>query len=50
VSLNPWARMDTNTHSAATLKIRENPWSRINSQNVIVATPFGPNHAMNACR
>src|SRR5215211_3163255 len=50
-SVRPWARIEQNTTSAAMWKIRS-PWAigsdRTSSEKVIVATPFGPNQAMNA--
>src|SRR4051794_27868719 len=50
-SVSPWAMIDTNTARAAMPRMRppsgaEEP--RTKSANVIVATPLGPNHAMNA--
>ena len=49
VSVSPCATIEQNTTSAARLKIRSpssSPRPRTSSENVIVATPFGPNQAM----
>ena len=51
VSVNPWTMIEVNTTSAARLKIRSPaamPRLSTSSENVIVATPLGPNQAMNA--
>ena len=51
VSVIPCRMMEQNTASAAMLKIRGAAGMcrpRISSENVIVATPLGPNHAMKA--
>src|SRR3954452_10505265 len=51
VSVSPCARIDTKTHRAARSKIRSSPSKpdvSTSSENVIVATPFGPNQAMKA--
>ena len=51
VSVSPWAMIEQNTVSAARLKIVEPAaigWLRTSSEKVIVATPLGPNHDMNA--
>ena len=53
VSVSPCARIEVKTHSAARLKIRSAPGKpspSTSSENAIVATPLGPNQAMNACR
>src|SRR3954447_16454311 len=50
-SVTPCAITDVSTASAAMFAIRS-PWAALEPStsraNVIVATPFGPNHAMNA--
>jgi len=51
VSLSPCATIEHSTTSAAMSKIRSAPGTpepRTSSENVIVATPFGPNQAMKA--
>ena len=51
VSVTPWAMIEQNTVSAARLKIVEPaaiPSLSTRTENVIVATPLGPNHDMNA--
>ena len=51
VSVAPCTRIEQNTTSAARLKITGPPaipWLSTSSENVMVATPLGPNHDMNA--